>query len=156
MLLLLQERKRELWWQHRQLKRNKTMHIPGAYTFQFSFVKFRVKNSSTLQHYNMPLFVCFAPICFTKASDLRQGVGDSSLSNNDVTNPYSLRTYIYCKLLCKRKSKAIPVTGSGGLYGCEMIRMPHCLDNRFTDGGDCQIYAPNALYLHRSSGTRSY
>jgi hypothetical protein len=33
------------------------------------------------------------------------------------------------------KSKAIPVTGLGGLYGCEMLRIPHCLDNRFTDGG---------------------
>jgi hypothetical protein len=32
----------------------------------------------------------------------------------------------------KSKSNAIPVTGLGGLYGCEMLRIPHCLDNRFT------------------------
>jgi hypothetical protein len=31
--------------------------------------------------------------------------------------------------------KAIPVTGCGGLYGCEMLRIPHCVDNRLTDGG---------------------
>jgi hypothetical protein len=33
------------------------------------------------------------------------------------------------------KCKAIPVTGRGGLYGCNMLRIPHCLDNRLTDGG---------------------
>jgi hypothetical protein len=31
--------------------------------------------------------------------------------------------------------KAIPVTGLGGLSGCEMLRIPHCLDNRLRDGG---------------------
>jgi hypothetical protein len=33
-----------------------------------------------------------------------------------------------------KKVKAIPVTGRRGLYGCEMLRIPHCLDNRLTDG----------------------
>jgi hypothetical protein len=33
------------------------------------------------------------------------------------------------------KSKAIPITGLGGLQSCEMLRIPHSLDNRFTDGG---------------------
>jgi hypothetical protein len=33
------------------------------------------------------------------------------------------------------KSKAIPVTGRGGLYSCDMLRIPHCLDNWLTDGG---------------------
>jgi hypothetical protein len=28
----------------------------------------------------------------------------------------------------KQKSKAIPVTGRGDLKGCEMLRIPHCLD----------------------------
>jgi hypothetical protein len=31
--------------------------------------------------------------------------------------------------------KAIPVTGAGSLLGCQMLRVPHCLDNRLTDGG---------------------
>jgi hypothetical protein len=35
----------------------------------------------------------------------------------------------------KKKSKAIPITGLGGLLGCEMLRIPHCLDNRLTYGG---------------------
>jgi hypothetical protein len=34
----------------------------------------------------------------------------------------------------KVKSKAIPVTCRGGLKGCEMSRIPHCLDNRLIDG----------------------
>jgi hypothetical protein len=33
-----------------------------------------------------------------------------------------------------QKSKGILVTGRGALYGREMSRIPHCLDNRFTDG----------------------
>jgi hypothetical protein len=36
-------------------------------------------------------------------------------------------------------SKAIPVTGLGGLCGCEMLRVPHCLDNRLTV--NCEILA---------------
>jgi hypothetical protein len=35
----------------------------------------------------------------------------------------------------KSKSKAIPVTGRGGLQGCEMLRIPHSLENLLTDGG---------------------
>jgi hypothetical protein len=35
-----------------------------------------------------------------------------------------------------RLSKAISVTGRGGLYGCETSRFPHFLENRLTDGGD--------------------
>jgi hypothetical protein len=31
-------------------------------------------------------------------------------------------------------SKAILVTGRGGLQGCEMLRIPQCLDNRHTVG----------------------
>jgi hypothetical protein len=31
--------------------------------------------------------------------------------------------------------KTIPATGRGGLYGCEMLRIPHILYNRLTDGG---------------------
>jgi hypothetical protein len=29
----------------------------------------------------------------------------------------------------------IPVTGRGGVLGCEMMRILHCLDNRLTGGG---------------------
>jgi hypothetical protein len=34
-----------------------------------------------------------------------------------------------------KKSKAVPVTGPGGPYGCETSRLPHFLDNLLTDGG---------------------
>jgi hypothetical protein len=44
------------------------------------------------------------------------------------------------------RGKAIPVTGSGGPLGCEMSRIPHFLDNRFTDGGEVvKTYAPGSL-----------
>jgi hypothetical protein len=35
-----------------------------------------------------------------------------------------------------KESKAIPVISRGGLYGCEMLRVPHCLDSWLTDGGE--------------------
>jgi hypothetical protein len=34
----------------------------------------------------------------------------------------------------KSKSKSILVTGHGGPQGCEMLRFPHFLHNRFIDG----------------------
>jgi hypothetical protein len=33
-------------------------------------------------------------------------------------------------------SKAIPVTGRGGPYGCETSRFPYFLDSRLTDSGE--------------------
>jgi hypothetical protein len=33
------------------------------------------------------------------------------------------------------QGKAIPVTGRGGPQDCEMLRIPHCLDNQLTDSG---------------------
>jgi hypothetical protein len=35
----------------------------------------------------------------------------------------------------KKKVKLSPLTGLEGLQGCEMLRIPHYLDNRLTDGG---------------------
>jgi hypothetical protein len=32
----------------------------------------------------------------------------------------------------EKKSKPVPITGRGGVQGCEMLRIPHCLDNRLT------------------------
>jgi hypothetical protein len=39
---------------------------------------------------------------------------------------------VFCKV--KAKSKVIPATGRGGLYGCVMSRITHCLHNRPIDG----------------------
>jgi hypothetical protein len=33
------------------------------------------------------------------------------------------------------KKKAIPITGLGGLQGCEILGIPHYLDSRLIDGG---------------------
>jgi hypothetical protein len=43
----------------------------------------------------------------------------------------------------KVKVKAIPVTGHGGLYSCEMSRIAHCLDSRLLG---CQPCALAVLY----------
>jgi hypothetical protein len=35
-----------------------------------------------------------------------------------------------------KKYNTIAVTGRGGLEDCEMLRVPHCLDNRHRDGDE--------------------
>jgi hypothetical protein len=61
------------------------------------------------------------------------------ISNGHYSSELNFTAYIYVKavhkLISKRKSKAIPVTGLGGLQSCEMLRISHCLDNRLRDGG---------------------
>jgi hypothetical protein len=45
----------------------------------------------------------------------------------------------------KSKSRAIPGTGCGGIEDCEMLMIPHCLDNRLTV--KCDILATcNSTY----------
>jgi hypothetical protein len=34
------------------------------------------------------------------------------------------------------KGGAISTTGRGGLWGYAMLKIPHCLHNRLTDGGE--------------------
>jgi hypothetical protein len=34
------------------------------------------------------------------------------------------------------KSKAIPITGRGGLWGCETLKIPHFLDSLCVDGSE--------------------
>jgi hypothetical protein len=68
----------------------------------------------------------------------------------------SRKDILFNVLVCKSKSKskAIPVTGCGGPYGCKMLRIPHCLDSRLTDGGKVVrpthrplLYSPESLFL---------
>jgi hypothetical protein len=49
------------------------------------------------------------------------------------------------------KSYPIPVRGLGGLWDCEMLRIPQCLDIRLTDGR--KVVSPNAPAELYSQGT---
>jgi hypothetical protein len=40
-----------------------------------------------------------------------------------------------------KKGKDIPVTGHGGPWGCERLRLPHYLDKRLIDGGKVVSHA---------------
>jgi hypothetical protein len=45
----------------------------------------------------------------------------------------------------------VSVTGRGGLKGCQMLRIPHCLDNQFIDGGKVISRTQSAAaLLHRN------
>jgi hypothetical protein len=65
-------------------------------------------------------------------------------TNNDPTNANtsSWKMCLTWSIMCREcvchptsNSKSIPLTGPGVVFGCEMLRIPHCLDNRLTDGG---------------------
>jgi hypothetical protein len=55
----------------------------------------------------------------------------------DVLN-FVTYSFIFITLLLnsKVKGKAIPVTGHEDRNGCEMLRLPHFLNNRLADGGE--------------------
>jgi hypothetical protein len=50
--------------------------------------------------------------------------------------------YRYPGNLTDEKDKVIPVTGCGGPYGCEILRLPHFLDSRLTDGSELSAVTP--------------
>jgi hypothetical protein len=50
-----------------------------------------------------------------------------------------------------KKGKVIPVTGRGGLLGCETSGLPHFIHNRLTDGGEVVSLTPAALYPQEDS-----
>jgi hypothetical protein len=56
----------------------------------------------------------------------------TSRSHVSPNGPSSLRTTTVKK---SKNCRAIPITGRGGPWGCEALRVPHYLDNRLTDGG---------------------
>jgi hypothetical protein len=62
---------------------------------------------------------------------------------------------------CKKKCKSIPVTGRGGLYGCEMLRIPLCIDSWLTDDGEVVSPTHRPLctpkkYYFSASGTNLF
>jgi hypothetical protein len=53
-------------------------------------------------------------------------------------------TASYSLLLVIREQKSRK--GCRGLWACEILRLPHCLDSRLTDGGDVSVTShPAAL-----------
>jgi hypothetical protein len=58
-------------------------------------------------------------------------------------------TTIHCHRYGQGKGKAIPVTGRGGQYDCEMSRLPYSLDNRLTDGGEIVSLTSRTLFTPR-------
>jgi hypothetical protein len=46
-----------------------------------------------------------------------------------------------------KKIEPIPVTGRASLQGCEMSRIPHCLDSRLIDGGKVVSFMHRRRYI---------
>jgi hypothetical protein len=79
-------------------------------------------------------------------SVIRNGVESSRIVCyiviESVISPRTGSPHLNTTLDCRENSnfiipsiKSVPVTGLGGLQGCEMLRIPHCLGNRLIDGG---------------------
>jgi hypothetical protein len=69
-------------------------------------------------------------------------------ADNDPTieNTSSCKMCLTWSIMCRdcfchptSNSKSIPLTGLGVVLCCEMLRIPHCLDNRLTDGSKVVI-----------------
>jgi hypothetical protein len=61
------------------------------------------------------------------------------------------------------KDRAIPVTSRGGPEGCEMLGLPHFVDNQLRDGNETDSLRPftprkiTGIHFHqRLSGTQDY
>jgi hypothetical protein len=52
----------------------------------------------------------------------------------------------------KKKYKPIPLAGLGGVQGFDMLRIPHCLDTRLTDGGEVL----DLIHWQRSTPLKHY
>jgi hypothetical protein len=50
-----------------------------------------------------------------------------------------------CNMTVKKQSKAIPLTGCGDLQGCEMLRIPHCLESIKTEHRNCLNLEPTLV-----------
>jgi hypothetical protein len=62
------------------------------------------------------------------------------ISDNDCNTVINCYIHDVSELACSQRNnfkigKVIPVLGLTGLKGCEMLRIPHCVDNRLTDDG---------------------
>jgi hypothetical protein len=53
-----------------------------------------------------------------------------------VTGPYIILKMFLSHVKKTKQGKAIPLTGCEGPWGCETSKLPHFLDNRFTDGSE--------------------
>jgi hypothetical protein len=81
----------------------------------------------------MALFFTWSTIL----SSLSLSEGLASIENTSRDEPYcpkgmNISQYLVSYFLFK---KLLPVTDRGDLQGCEMLRIPHCIDSRLTDGG---------------------
>jgi hypothetical protein len=73
-------------------------------------------------------------LCIDGSPLARYGVGPD-LTHFTVIYVAGLNVSFNC-MVVEEYSKTILVTGRGGLQGFEILRIPHCLDNRITNGGE--------------------
>jgi hypothetical protein len=55
-----------------------------------------------------------------------------------------------------KESKAIPLTGRGGPYSCEMLWLPYFLDNRLTDGGKAVTHLRRSCFTLKEDSWYSF
>jgi hypothetical protein len=74
------------------------------------------------------------------------------LARTELVTPTMLYYLVSAIVIVKGKSKGIPVTGREGRKGCETSRLPHFLDNRFTDSGEVfSLTRPTKFYATEKS-----
>jgi hypothetical protein len=58
--------------------------------------------------------------------------------------------YILLRNLSRTEGKVIPVTGRGGPYSCETLRLTYILDNRLTDWGEVVSLTRQQRFIPRT------
>jgi hypothetical protein len=69
----------------------------------------------------------------------------SQHSRNANIHGTSVYNHAASKAIIRANGEAVPVTGHGGTQGCEASRLPHCLDNHLTDGGEVFSFTSPAV-----------
>jgi hypothetical protein len=81
------------------------------------------------------LDIIYRPAIYLKLDFLCTSVPHTKHITSDLRAQQVNAIYRFVRMVYYKKSKVIGITGLEGLQGREMLRIPHCLDKRLTDGG---------------------
>jgi hypothetical protein len=124
--------KSTLCWPRHSPEVNGQLHIPAAFLFQWFF--------QSIQGPGL-LFSSVIIFFFTDGSTpwTSNQLFAATASKHMTTQTQNNQIYtsnIHATTWLMWPAKDIPVTGRGGPYGCEILRLPNFLENRLTDGGE--------------------
>jgi hypothetical protein len=103
-------------------------------------IVFRSRSALVLNLSPRPIILKIIRKVVARRTDVeKKSLGKCKRRYEDMLQYILTLSSVHCCTYVHVKSKVIPVTGLVGLLGCEMLKIPHCLDNRLTV--NCEILA---------------